>query len=90
MCNQNCNQGRSCTCSHWRRTMRMIIGKKPPPAPRDNQGKVIHAGPLVFSPDFPENWLPSKWKLEKAMDKVKLRVIKYHDFESVVTWEKNT
>ena len=68
--------------------MRMIIGKKPPPAPRDNQGKVIRIYPLVFSPEFPESWLPSKSKLEKAMDKVKLRVIKYHDFESVVTWVK--
>jgi len=68
--------------------MRMVIGKKPPPALRDNQGKIISAGTLMVSPDFPENWLPSKWKLERAMDKVKLRVIKYHDFESVVTWVK--
>ena len=68
--------------------MRMVIGKKPPPALRDNQGKIIHAGELMISPDFPESWVPSRFTLEMTMEKVKLQVIKYHDFESVVTWVK--
>ena len=62
--------------------MRLVIGKKPPPALRDNQGKIIHAGPLMISPDFPESWVPSRFKLEKAMEKVKLQVIKYYELKN--------
>ena len=68
--------------------MRLVIGKKPPPSQRDNQGKIIHAGPLVFSPDFPESWVPSRFRLEMAMEKVKLQVIKYYELKNHIIWPK--
>ena len=87
MCNGNCNQGRSCTCSYWGRYMRMVIGKKIPLAKRDNNGNIIRHE-LFLSPDFPECWVPSRFKLEKAMDKIKLKIINYHNLENIVVWEK--
>ena len=69
--------------------MRLVIGKRPPPSQRDNQGKIIHAGPLVFSPDFPESWVPSKFKLEKEMEKAKLQVIKYYELKNHIVWTKS-
>jgi hypothetical protein len=68
--------------------MRLVIGKKPPPALRDNQGKIIHTGPLMISPDFSESWVPSKFRLEMAMEKVKLQVIKYYELKNHVIWTK--
>lgn len=70
--------------------MRLIIGKTPPPAKRDNNGKLITAGELMVSPFFPEEWIPSKIKLEKAMDKVKLQVLRYQALEKVILWEKTS
>jgi len=68
--------------------MRLVIGKKPPPALRNNQGKIIHAGTLMISPDFPESWVPSRFILEMAMEKVKLQVIKYYELKNHIVWTK--
>jgi hypothetical protein len=68
--------------------MRLVIGKKPPPSQRDNQGKIIHAGTLMVSPDFPESWVPSRLTLEMTMEKVKLQVIKYYELKNHVIWKK--
>jgi len=70
--------------------MRLIIGKKPPPAKRDNNGKLITAGELMVSSFFPDWLVPSKIKLEKAMDKVKLQVLRYQALEKVILWEKTS
>ncbi len=68
--------------------MRLIRGKKPPPSKRDNNGKLITAGPLMVSPFFPDWLVPSKFKLEKHMEKVKLQVLRYQALEKVIIWEK--
>jgi len=68
--------------------MRLVIGKRPPPSQRDNQGKIIHAGELMISPDFPESWVPSRFTLEMAMEKVKLQVIIYHELRKKIIWDK--
>ena len=67
--------------------MRMIIGKKIPLAKRDNNGNIIRHD-LFLSPDFPECWVPSRFKLEKAMEKVKLQVIKYYELKNHIIWTK--
>ena len=68
--------------------MRMIIGKKIPLAKRDNNGNIIRHE-LFLSPDFPECWVPSRFKLEKAMDKIKLKIIKYYELKNHVIWTKS-
>ena len=68
--------------------MRLVICKKTPPSQRDNQGKIIHAGQLMISHDFPESWVPSRFRLEMAMEKVKLQVIKYYELKNHVIWTK--
>ena len=68
--------------------MRMIIGKKIPLAKRDNNGNIIRHE-LFLSPDFPECWVPSRFKLEKAMDKIKLQVIKYYELKNHIVWTKS-
>jgi len=67
--------------------MRMVIGKKIPLAKRDNNGNIIRHE-LFLSPDFPECWVPSRFKLEKAMDKIKLQVIKYYELKNHIVWTK--
>ena len=67
--------------------MRLIIGKKPTPEKRDNNGLTIRHK-LVFSPDFPEWLMPSKTKLLQAMEMIQTKIVRYHELESNVVWEK--
>ena len=70
------------------RRMRLIIGKPPAPAKRDNNGKIIKEGELFISRFFPDWLVPSKFKLEKAMEKKILKIIRYHSLEETIFWEK--
>jgi hypothetical protein len=67
--------------------MRLIIGKKPTPEKRDNNGLTIRHK-LAFSPDFPEWLMPSKTKLLEAMEMIQTKKVRYHELESITVWEK--
>jgi len=57
--------------------MRLIIGKKPPPEKRDNNGKVKKK-PIIFSSEFPSWLLPNYYDALLVADSMpKLRITRY-------------
>ena len=56
---------------------RLVIGKKPPPEKRDNNGNTLR-GEIFLSSEFPDWLIPSRNKLERAMDKIKRQIIVVH------------
>jgi len=62
---------------HMTNIKRLVIGKKPPPEKRDNNGNTLR-GEIFLSSEFPGWLIPSKNKLERTMDKIKRQIIVVH------------